>query len=261
MEHLITDQGDLMRMSIENLATRPDLLKPALELGDIGAEFMQHDPIGTLTRARRLAERWPEYFLVVLDGGVPVARAVSVPVAFPTPERTELPDHGWDGVILWAVEDALDDRPTTTLAALDVQVAGHLRGRGIASQALDGLRVCARDNGLSRLVVPVRPTGKVRHPELTMDEYVARRHADGLPDDPWLRTHERLGARFVKIAPFAMTITGTLEQWSRWTGAPLAAGSNLVEGGIAPVLASPGQDLGVYVEPNVWLEHSLDSAG
>ncbi|WP_306876075.1 hypothetical protein [Streptosporangium brasiliense] len=76
---------------------------------------MQHDRIGTLTRARRLAARWPEYFLVVLDGDVPVARAVSVPVAFPTPERTEKPDHGWDGVILRAVQDALDNRPTTTL--------------------------------------------------------------------------------------------------------------------------------------------------
>ncbi|GAA3145255.1 hypothetical protein GCM10010466_40390 [Planomonospora alba] len=244
-------------MPVESLATRPDLLGPALELGDIGAEFMQHDPVATLTRARRLAERWPDYFLVVLDGDVPVARAVGVPVAFPTPERTELPDHGWDGAILWAAEDALDGRPPTALVALDVQVAGHLRGRGIASQALEGLRARARDRGLSRLVVPVRPTGKVRHPTLTMEEYVARRRADGLPEDPWLRTHERLGARFVKIAPFAMTITGTLEQWRRWTGAPLAPGANLVEGGIAPVLVSPEQDLGVYVEPNVWLEHPL----
>ncbi|MFF0246290.1 hypothetical protein ACWEU6_25605 [Streptosporangium sandarakinum] len=248
-------------MPIESLASRPDLLEPALGLGDIGAEFMQHDPIGILARARRLAERWPEYFLVVLDGDVPVARAVSVPVAFPTPERTELPDHGWDGAILWAAEDALDGRPTTALVALDVQVAGRLRGRGIASQALEGLRACAHGKGLSRLVVPVRPTGKVRHPELPMEEYVARRRADGLPEDPWLRTHERLGARFVKVAPFAMTITGTLEQWRKWTGGPLTAGTNLVDGGIAPVLASPGQDLGVYVEPNVWLEHPLTPAG
>ncbi|MGV9779115.1 hypothetical protein [Streptosporangium sp. NPDC003464] len=57
-----------------------------------------------------------------------------------------------------------------------------------------------------------------------------------------------------------MTITGTLEQWHRWTGAPLAAGSNLVEGGITPVLASAEQDLGVYVEPDVRLQHSLEPA-
>jgi hypothetical protein len=104
-------------MHIQNLSARPDLLEPALRLGDIGSEFMQHDPVAILTRARRLAERWPEFFLVVLDGDVPVARAVSVPLAFPTPEREHLPDHGWDGVSIWAVEDALDGRAPTALSA------------------------------------------------------------------------------------------------------------------------------------------------
>ncbi|WP_158890462.1 Long-chain-fatty-acid--CoA ligase [Amycolatopsis anabasis] len=242
---------------ITDLAARPDLLEPALDLGDVGAEFMRYDQIGTLTRASRLARRWPEYFLVVLEGAVPVARAVSVPVAFPTPERTELPDHGWDGIILWAIEDALDDRPLTTLAALEVHVFADRRGRGFATEALTGLRDLAAAKNLARFVVPVRPTGKQDHPYLPMADYLRRRRADGLPEDPWLRTHERLGATFVKIAPFAMTITGTLGQWRRWTGQSFADGPNAVAGGLAPVLASREQDLGVYVEPNVWLEHPV----
>jgi hypothetical protein len=84
-----------------------------------------------------------------------------------------------------------------------------------------------------------------------MREYLARRGPDGLSADPWLRTHEQLGARFVKVAPFAMTITGSLRHWENWTGRPLRDGPNVVEGGLAPVLASVEQDLGVYVEPNV----------
>jgi hypothetical protein len=52
---------------VHSLAERPDLLVPALELGSIGAEFTQHDHIGTLVRAKRLAKRWPEFFLVLLD--------------------------------------------------------------------------------------------------------------------------------------------------------------------------------------------------
>jgi GNAT superfamily N-acetyltransferase len=243
---------------VENLATRPDLLRQALALGGIGAEFMRHDQIAVLTRAVRLAARWPEYFLIVLDDDVPVARAVGVPLAFPAPGRAELPDHGWDGVILWAVEDALDDRAPTTLAALDVQVAPDRRRQGIAAHALTALRICARTHGLARLIVPVRPTEKQRYPHQSMREYLARRGPDGLPADPWLRTHEQLGARFVKVAPFAMTITGSLRQWENWTGGPLRDGPNVVEGGLAPVLASVEQDLGVYVEPNVWLEHLLD---
>jgi GNAT superfamily N-acetyltransferase len=245
-------------MRIENLASRPDLLRQALALGDIGADFMRHDQIGTLTRATRLAARWPEFFLIVLDGEIPVARAVGVPLDFPAADRSELPDHGWDRIILWAVEDALDDRAPTTLAALDVQVAHDRRGQGIAAHALTASRTCARTHELDRLVVPVRPTGKQRYPHQSMREYLARRRPDGLPADPWLRAHERLGARFVKVAPFAMTITGSLRQWERWTGTPLADGPNVVGGALVPVLASVEQDLGVYVEPNAWFEHPLD---
>ncbi|MGI5487963.1 N-acetyltransferase [Microtetraspora malaysiensis] len=244
-------------MIIESLATRPDLLDAALGLGDIGYEFMQHDPVASLTRVARLAARWPEYFLLVLDEGVPVARAVSIPMAFPTNQRTELPDHGWDGAILWATEDALDGRTPTTLTALDVQVATDRRGQGIAAQTLAALRACAVAHGLNRLVIPVSPTEKQHQPDETMQDYLRRRRSDGYSSDSWLRTHERAGARIVKVAPFAMTITGTLTQWEEWTGKPLQPGPNIVDGALVPVLASVEQNLGIYVEPNVWVEHPI----
>jgi GNAT superfamily N-acetyltransferase len=240
---------------IESLATRPDLLDTALGLGDVGAEFMQHDPIASLTRATRLAARWPEYFLILLDENVAVARAVGVPLAFPTNERPELPDHGWDGAILWAIEDAIDGRAPTTLVALDVQVAADRRGRGTAAQALSALRTCARAHGLGRLAIPVRPTEKQYRPHETMENYLLRRRADGHSADAWLRTHERAGARFVKVAPLAMTITGTLPQWEQWTGKILQPGPNVIDGALVPVMASIEQNVGIYVEPNVWVEH------
>ncbi|WP_240687242.1 Long-chain-fatty-acid--CoA ligase [Amycolatopsis suaedae] len=242
---------------VVNLAERPDLLEPALALGDIGAEFMRHDQIGALTRARRLAARWPEYFLVVLDGDVPVARAVSVPLVFPDAERPELPDQGWDGIIIWAIEDALDERPPTCVAALDVQVASDRRGEGIAAQALTFLRQSVRERGLSRLVIPVRPTTKDQLPSLPMERFLARRRPDGASADPWVRVHERLGGQFVKVAPFSMTIVGSLAQWQSWTGSSLDDGANVVDGALVPVLASTELDVGVYVEPNVWMEHAV----
>ncbi|SFP51088.1 hypothetical protein SAMN05421810_102802 [Amycolatopsis arida] len=119
------------------------------------------------------------------------------------------------------------------------------------------LRERTRARGFRRLVVPVRPTGKQEYPLVPMADYVARRRPDGLPEDPWLRTHERLGARLVRIAPLAMTITGTLDRRREWTGRSLVDGENVVPGGIAPVLVSRPQGVGVYVEPNVWLEHPL----
>lgn len=242
---------------VEDLATRPDLRRPALELGVVGGEFLAHDVIGDLAASVRLAARWPEFFLVLLEDDVPVARAAAIPVAFPTEERTELPDHGWDGALLWAAQDVMDDREPTTLVALEVNVAERARGQGVAALALTELKNRARRAGLSRLVVPVRPTGKADHAVESIVDYVARRDEQGRPADPWLRNHERLGARLVKIAPFAMTVTGTLDQWEEWTGVRPGDGLTTVPGGIAPVLGSVAQDLGVYVEPNVWLEHPL----
>jgi hypothetical protein len=150
----------------------------------------------------------------------------------------------------------LDGRAPTSLAALDVQVAADRRGRGVAALALTALRSCAREHGLNRLVVPVRPTGKAEHPDEPMEQYLARRRADDLSADPWLRVHERLGARFVKIAPFAMTITGTLQQ--KLDRHRPRRGATVVKGGLSPVLASPEQGIGIYVEPNVWFEHPVE---
>lgn len=245
---------------IEDLSTRPDLREAALGLGGVGGEFLLHDQVGLLAKSSHLAARWPEYFLVLMEDGVPVARVAAVPVAFPTAERPELPDHGWDAALIWPAEDLMDDRETNTLIALEVMVDAGRRGGGLATRALEALKKRASETGLRKLVVPVRPAGKENEPELSFEDYVARRRPDGLPEDPWLRTHERIGARFVKVAPFAMTVTGTFAQWRTWTGVELRDGLTTVPGGIAPVLASSALDLGVYVEPNVWLEHLVARA-
>jgi hypothetical protein len=84
--------------------------------------------------------------------------------------------------------------------------------------------------------------------------YIARRRPDGLPFDPWLRVHERLGAHIVKIAPTSMTISGTLAGWRDWTGLPCDV---VVPGALVTVHASVEQDHAVYVEPNVWMQHPL----
>jgi hypothetical protein len=115
---------------IEDLSTRPELREPALRLGGVGGEFLQHDQTGLLAKSSHLAARWPEYFLVLLEDDVPVARAAAVPVGFPTAERQELPDHGWDAALIWAAEDLMSTRETNTLIALEVMVAPGRPGGG-----------------------------------------------------------------------------------------------------------------------------------
>lgn len=243
---------------IVTLKERPDLLSAALALGGVGAEFMQHDPVGLLARARLLIKRWPEFFVVVLDGQAVVARAVSVPFRMGGEGREELPDHGWDGVLLWVAEDTVAGASPNCLAALDIQVREQSRGQGLSGIALDAMRETAARHGFSDVVAPVRPTEKAQQPWTAMADYVKQRRDDGLPADPWLRVHERVGGEIVKVAPFSMTIHGTLEQWRRWTGQPFDQdGFVEVGGGLSPVIVSTSLDLGIYVEPNVWIRHAL----
>jgi hypothetical protein len=128
----------------------------------------------------------------------------------------------------------------------------------LSAWLLTGVRDRCAALGFGSLFGPVRPSHKSFEPTVPIADYVARRRPDGLPADPWLRVHERLGAHIVKIAPTSMTISGTLAGWRDWTGLPFdVSGDVVVPGALVPVHASVEQDHAVYVEPNVWMQHPL----
>ena len=55
-----------------------------------------------------------------------------------------------------------------------------------------------------------------------------------------------------------MTIVGTVAEWSRWTGMSFdRSGQHAAEGALTPVTISLEHDYGIYVEPNVWVQHRL----
>jgi hypothetical protein len=57
-----------------------------------------------------------------------------------------------------------------------------------------------------------------------------------------------------------MTVAGTIAQWQEWTGVSFERdGPVEVPGALAPVLINRELDLGIYIEPNVWARHSIDS--
>jgi len=62
----------------------------------------------------------------------------------------------------------------------------------------------------------------------------------------------------VKIAPYAMTVVGSLAEWTAWTGLTFEDfGEVAVDGGLTPVHVSVAQDHAVYVEPAVWVHHRV----
>jgi GNAT superfamily N-acetyltransferase len=128
------------------------------------------------------------------------------------------------------------------------------QGEGLSSLLLQAMRGLAGKHGYEALVAPVRPTWKERYPLIPMDRYARWTRDDGLPFDPWLRVHARLGAELVEVCPASMRIEGSVDEWQEWTGAVFPDdGEYLVPGGLVPVVVEGGR--GRYVEPNVWMRH------
>lgn len=248
-------------MNDYRIITAADDLELILEaeerLMDVWPEFMLNDAVANRLW-HRLYDIFPafQFGMVGVDGEV-VALGNSLLLRFEH-DLSELPDRGWD----WAMEKGFSDFESEVSPNLhcgvSITVARKWQGRGLGTMAVSALREIGLSKGLSTLIIPVRPSHKHLRPELSIDEYVALNREDGLPQDPWLRIHSRLGAGMIGICRQAMTITGSLSDWKRWTGRTFTrSGSYNVDGALAQVEIDLAADRGVYVEPNVWMHHEL----
>jgi GNAT superfamily N-acetyltransferase len=219
--------------------------------------FMLEDPIGSVFYGR-LATVFPEFQLLALDGSdVPVAKLQSIPFRWNGTD-SDLPDRGWEAILQRGFDDREAGRAPNAVSFLEALIAPPLRGKGLSKDLVTAGRNNARSRGFTDVVAPVRPAEKAREPRVPMADYIGRQRADGLPSDPWLRVHLRLGARIVQVCPLSMVIPGTLAQWRAWTGLALDASGDIdVEGALVPLHVSVEHNFAVYVEPNVWVHHSL----
>ena len=212
-------------------------------------EFLLHDRVIN-AHWDDLYERRPEFQFYVFDEDedLVLAEGNTVPVVWDgTPEP---------GGVDWAIPQVRSDAPPTTLCALQAMVRREAQGRGLSRLIVETMGHIAREHGLDCLIAPVRPTLKPRYPLTPIERFVEWRREDGLLFDPWLRTHERLGAELVGIAAESMRIEGTVAEWEEWTEMQFPDGGDfVVSGALVPVRFANGR--GVYVEPNVWMRHPL----
>ena len=145
-----------------------------------------------------------------------------------------------------------------TLSALAAMVRPSHRGRGLSATVLLAMRELAVQHSLSHLIAPVRPTGKARYPLAEFARYVGWTRPDGSPLDSWIRTHWKLGARQLAVADHATTVTGSLAQWTEWTGLQFPeSGDYVVDGALRPVRMDRPANKGRYDEPLLWMEHPV----
>jgi len=236
-------------------AERPDLAELGPPSEDLWPEYNMHgdvfhdwwDP---------LLDELPEYQLALYDeaAGEVLAEAHTGPLAWDGGDRT-LPD-GIDDALVRVVAARRASRPVDTLCAFAAEIAPAARGRGLATALLRGMSELARRNGLRRLIAPVRPSWKERYPLAPIERYVTWRRDDGQLLDPWMRLHERLGARIATPLPRSMRITGSVREWESWTGLALPeSGAYVFPHGLAPLVVDRDADVCGYWEPNVWMVH------
>lgn len=249
----------MRRMSdliISTLVERPQLLDRLYDVAEEWPEFMDHDRVANAL-FYQVAKLFPSFTIVATtQDGALVGRGRSVP--FSLHGRGALPDGGWDQVMLWAFRDLQGGTPPDAASALDITISKPFTGRGLSKEILAAMRHTVAAQGLTTLVAPVRPNQKHLQPQLPMDQYVAQTRGDGLPVDPWLRTHVRAGRVIERIASTSMTMVGSLAEWRAWTGLPFDQDGDVeVPQALVPVHCSLAHDYAVYVEPNVWVRHDL----
>lgn len=146
--------------------------------------------------------------------------------------------------------------PVNTLCALAAEIPLSGRGRGLATELLAAMRTMGERHGLTQMVAPVRPSGKDRYPLADIEDYIGWRRDDGELLDPWMRVHERLGARVATPLRQSMRITATVAEWEQWTEMAFpVSGDYVFPGGLALVHIDRTADYGAYWEPNVWMVH------
>ena len=219
--------------------------------------FMLFDPLADKYWTRMEAY-FPQYQFVLYDDDMNlIAVCNSTPVIWDGNPDT-LPPEGWD----WAMESGVTgyEAGTTpnTLCAISITIARPYLGKGVSPHAVKGLQQIARDNGLSHLIAPVRPSLKSLYPLTPMERYIQWKTDEGLPFDPWMRVHQRAGAQIVKVCPKAMCIPGSIDQWEDWAGLRFPeSGLYVVPKALNPVEINLEADRGCYIEPNVWMVHDL----
>jgi hypothetical protein len=238
---------------------RPDLVERLGEVEDVWPEFIHHTGEAFNALWSRARHEFPDLQLVLYDEETDtlVGRGQTIPFRWDGTFE-DLP-NGVDGVVHRVFEAGGEP---TTLSALVAVVDPRYQGRGLSSLVIDGMRALAGGHGLDALLAPVRPTLKASHPKTPMEDYLGWRRADGQLFDPWLRVHERLGAEIIGVCPGSLVVEGTVSEWEEWTGMSFPeSGSYVVEGALVPVEIDRERDVGRYVEPNVWMRHTVIAAG
>ncbi len=247
----------MIKLDYEIIRDFPDHLKLQNQVTlELWPEFMLQDPVAS--NWFQLFEHFPEFqFSLKADGEV-IGTANSIPIFWDKPLE-DLPEEGWDWVYQKGFKDRENNLIPNTLAGLQIAVNKKYQGRGVSTLVLKEMLKIARENSFEQVIIPIRPSLKSKYPLIPIDNYLDwQREKDGQPFDPWLRVHLRAGGEVIKVCHKAMYIPGAIKEWEEWTGLKFKeSGDYIIKGALNPVKIDLENDIGEYIEPNIWIHHQV----
>ncbi len=209
--------GDVV---VSTFAERPEYVQRVHEMADLWPDFMGRDATANALLGQ-VIPAFPQLGVVATVDGAPIARGRAIPFALHVDGRRELPDGGWDRVLVWGMDDRADGAPTDTVSALEIAIDPRHLGTGPVRAEARG----DADRGDRRRV---RRAGRSGPTE--------RQAPDAGDADGRARAAD----------PAGRTPRGPVAACPR----PRRCEHRLDDPGLHG-------DVAVYVEPNVWVRHPL----
>ncbi|MBK7143238.1 MAG: GNAT family N-acetyltransferase [bacterium] len=238
-------------------AERPDIEPKIHELTSSSwPAFMYENEIADVN-FKYLFSDFPEYQFGLIDtrDDSLVAQGNSISFYWDKPVE-QLPDEGWEWVLMKGIEDRRAGRTPNYQSALQICISPQLRSKGASGEVVKAMRSLGAKQGIPHMVAPVRPNRKSDYPLIPMDDYIKWKTEEGLPFDAWMRVHARLGARVVSVCHKAFWVKNSIASWEKWTGLRfLQSGQYIIPGALNPIEIDLKADIGTYCEPNVWMYH------
>jgi hypothetical protein len=239
-------------------AERPDLWERSdEEITGVWPEYNIHGDVLNEYWGR-LDEEFADFQFVLHDdeSDTVLAQGHSIPCAWDG-TVAGLP-AGIDGLIADAFRLREAGDGPNTLSALAIEIPPAYQRQRLSEPMLGAMREIGARHGLADLIAPLRPTWKERYPLTSIEHYATWAREDGLPFDPWIRLHVRLGGEILAPEERSLRITGTVAEWEDWTGLPLPeTGSYVFPHGLAPLEVDREDGRAEYWEPNVWVRHHI----
>lgn len=221
---------------------------------DVWPRFLNQDPVGK-EYYTFIVNEFASFHCVAFTEDRKIAGTGKILPFFWNENLADLP-AGWSAAVLKSIQDNRENRICNSATAWSIEVLPEFRGTGLSHRILSELKKNAALQNIFFLFACVRPNQKEKFPFLSMDEYLKRKRKDGFSEDPWIRVHEKAGGKRIRTESNSMLITGAIDDWEEWTGIRFPkSGEFVISGGLVPVKIDREQNLGEYMEPNVWFQH------